>query len=351
MSRHKTKIKSILFNKGYNKKEYSEVLEKIYSFKDKEIVAFYNPECIGIMNATKDMFENTVGIKEIFSDKFAVELAEAIIDSNIGQVIFSSIALGWKKVVLTLHEKKPDIKIKFLWHGAHAMLVQLDETYFLYSIIELLDRNIVNSIGFVKESMAEFYKKKGYNAYFLPNTVKNLTIENKEEKKHDGNLIGLYSAGSRWEKNTFNQLSAISLIPNATVDILPVNDLTKSFCKLMNIKIEDDTLGYIPREELLRRMARNDINLYVTFTECSPVIPLESLELGVPCITGNNHHYFRDSKLYDYLVVKSEDDIDEISNKIKLVFNNKEEIIKLYKEWKKKYDIYVDKKLQEFIES
>lgn len=65
-------------------------------------------------------------------------------------------------------------------------------------------------------------------------------------------------------------------------------------------------------------MAQNDVNLYVTFTECSPVVPLESLEMGVPCITGNNHHYFKDSKLYDYLVVKSEDDINEIAQKIKL---------------------------------
>ena len=96
-------------------------------------------------------------------------------------------------------------------------------------------------------------------------------------------------------------------------------------------------------------MSLNDVNLYVTFTECSPVIPLESLELGVPCITGNNHSYFKDSELEKYLVVKSEDDIDEIHEKIKLCLSEKENIMKLYSNWKKDYDVIAKKLLKDFI--
>ena len=196
--------------------------------------------------------------------------------------------------------------------------------------------------------MAEFYIKKGYNAYFVPNTVKNIS-SNVEKIKSDKIVVGLYSAGSRWEKNTFNQLSAISLIPNAIVDIAPESKLTTNFCNLMNIEIKEKNLKYMPRQKLLDRMAKNDVNMYVTFTECSPVLPLESLELGVPCVTGNNHHYFKGSKLYDYLVVKSEDDINEIANKANEAVKNKDEIISLYKEWKKDYDVFVEEKLKEFI--
>ncbi len=159
--------------------------------------------------------------------------------------------------------------------------------------------------------------------------------------------FGLYSAGNRWEKNVFNQLSAVSMINNSVIDVLPVTDLVKQFCNMSNITLKDENLTYLKREELLGRMAQNDVNLYVTFTECSPVTPLESLELGVPCITGNNHHYFvEDNELRKYLVVDSEDSIDEIKEKIEVAVKNKNQIIKLYKKWKKDYD----KKVKEYFE-
>ena len=79
------------------------------------------------------------------------------------------------------------------------------------------------------------------------------------------------------------------------------------------------------------------------------MLPLESLELGVPCITGNNHHYFRNSKLSDYLIVKAEDDINEIYEKIKFAISNKDEIINLYKIWKNEYNLFCENKLSEFL--
>ena len=96
-------------------------------------------------------------------------------------------------------------------------------------------------------------------------------------------------------------------------------------------------------------MASNDVNLYVTFTECSPMIPLESFELGVPCVIGNNTDFFKNSKLNDMLVVKEEDSIDEIYEKINIAIENKEEIMSLYKEWKAEYSKEVIKLKEEFL--
>lgn len=354
MSRHTKKIVKIILKKGYDKKEVENIKKDIIRNKNADILAIYNPECIGIMNSTKDLFKNNVGIGEIFSKKEAKEIARTIVESNISQVMFSSIALGWISLIEYLKTMNRNIKIKFFWHGSHAMLVQRDETYFLYNILDMLDKGIASSIAFVKESMAKYYKEKGYNSYFLPNTLKlnGISIDKNIDVREKGKVnIGIYSAGNRWEKNTFNQLSAASMIENSVVDILPVTPLIKQFCNMMNINIKDENLGYLKREDLLLRMAQNDINLYVTFTECSPVTPLESLELGVPCLTGNNHHYFRGTNLEKYLVVEAEDDINEIRNKIDIALKNRDEIIKLYREWKAKYDIEVEKYFEDFCNS
>ena len=356
MSRHTEKIKRMII---FNKKYTMGIVESINQFKNEEVIAICNPENIGVTNSTVDTFKNVVKIKELLNKKEVEIISNAIVSSKITNVIFSGFTYGYEELILKLKEKKSKIKVKVFWHGSHAMLVERDEEYFLNTVITLSKNGFIDAIAFAKESMAEFYKLKGFNSYFLPNTVKNITIDkkyeldlkNESEQKKDNEkvYIGLYSAGSRWEKNTFNQLSAIFMVKNAVVDVLPRNELVNSFIKMMNINVTEFESTFIPRNELYARMGANDVNLYVTFTECSPVIPLESLELGVPCVTGNNHHYFKNSKLQDYLVVKSEDSIDEIYEKILYAIENKEEIIRLYKEWKVVYDKEVEKLKTKFL--
>ena len=80
------------------------------------------------------------------------------------------------------------------------------------------------------------------------------------------------------------------------------------------------------------------------------MIPLESFELGVPCIIGNNTDFFlNNEKLNDLIVVKEEDSIDEIYEKINTCLEKKDEIMKLYKEWKKDYSVQVEKLKEDFL--
>ena len=94
----------------------------------------------------------------------------------------------------------------------------------------------------------------------------------------------------------FSQMAAVSLIDGAVLDMVPLNETAKEFANLLGLKLEG-VENSLTREELLKRMSKNSLNLYVTYSECAPMLPLESFEMGVPCITGNNHHYFKNSKL------------------------------------------------------
>ena len=348
MNRHVKKVKSIFFyQKGYT----NNVIENINNIKDTSFVAIYNPETKGIMNATIDLFgkENSIELYEIFNKKQIINIAQAIVNRNFRQVIFATMAYGYKDLAEKIHELNSNIKIKFMWHGSHSLFVNYNEQKFLEELLQLQKRGIVSTIGFFKSAMADFYNKKGYNSCLLMNDV---NLENKYEKdNNDKRLkIGLYSSGDRWEKNTYNQLSSCAMVKDAYVDVIPNTKLATSFCKLMNIKMVDNNSSMaVSRDELLKRMASNDVNLYVTFTECSPMIPLESFELGVPCVIGNNTYFFKNSKLNDMLVVKEEDSIDEIYEKINIAIENKEEIMSLYKEWKAEYSKEVIKLKEEFL--
>ncbi len=347
MSRHIKKIKSIF---KYDKVKVKSVISQIEKFSNSEYIVIYNPEYIGITNSTKEIFDNRIELKEIFKSKEISDIAESIATNNIKQVIFSSIAYGYKTLAEKVYEKNSDIQIKFFWHGSHSLFVNRDEEYFLNSILDLAKRNIVKSIGFAKESIAEYYKLKGYNSYFVKNTVNNIEVIKKDKIENSDNIkIGIYSSGDRWEKNTYNQLSACSLIPNALVECIPTTKVVKDFCDIMNIKLNCE-YSFLNRQALLQKMSHNDINMYVTFTECAPMIPLESLEVGVPCLLGNNNHYFNKTELEQYLVVNSEDSIDEIAEKTMLCIKNKDKIIELYRKWKKTYDLESKQSVNDFLE-
>ena len=203
--------------------------------------------------------------------------------------------------------------------------------------------------------MTEFYKNLGYNAYYMMNNVKSLDID-KEEKnlyktkqENQSVNIGIYNAHSRELKNIYTQILATTFLKETNIDIVPISKEVKQYLKALDIKYTCID-KFIPTEELMKRIKRNDINIYVTFTECSPMFPMESFEQGVPCLIGNNNDYFLGSKLRDYVCVNREDDPREIKDKITKVIENKEEVLKLYREWKNNFNNEVKKQVKEFLE-
>ena len=133
----------------------------------------------------------------------------------------------------------------------------------------------------------------------------------------------------------FSQIAVVSLIKDAVLDIVPLDEVAEDFARGLGITVTGESKN-LSRRELIERMAKNDVNLYVTFSECSPMLPLESLEVGVPCITGNNHHYFEDDILGKYLVVSQEEDPMAIKDKVLACMKNKDRIMQAYAEFRQK---------------
>ena len=337
---------SIYINRGKRVKKISQELSK----DNGEYLAIHHPDWIGVKNATKDTFKYTLELREQYTEKEANMIANEICKTNVKIVIFNAFAHGWELLAKSIKKINANIKIKVVFHGGNALLTEEYDWEVFNIILDLYNNKIIDELGFVKKSLYEFYKEKGYNASFLMN---NLFIENKEKymnKEEEQKLkIGLYASGDRWVKNTYNQVSAVSLIPDAKLDCVPLNDKILGLARRYNVNISGETKN-ISRDEMYKRLASNAINVYVTFTECAPLIPLESLELGVPCITGDNHHYFEGTELEKYLVVQKEDDIIAIRNQIMFCLENKEKVMQLYKEWKKNYNEESKKSIEEFLE-
>lgn len=336
-------------------KEIREIREKN---KGEEIpyIVFYHPEWLGVANSTKGLFKNYVGLMSTNQKQNRKKIIDAIIESEVKQIICSQLVDGWIELIQELKGKKPSIKIKVLWH-ANNYETMSDFTWGLNKkVIELYNAKLVDGLAFVKKTMAEFYKAKGYNAYYLLNNVKSEQFENLKKSKHSKNVkkeegeirVGIYNSHSRELKNVFTQIFASSLLENSSVDIVPSSDDIEEYVKKMGIK-HTSINKFIDVNELMQRIQENDINIYPTFTECSPMFPMESFEMGVPCLIGNNNDYFLGSKLREYVCVNREDDPILIKNMILNVLENKEEIMKLYREWKKDFNKDIEKLVHQFI--
>lgn len=347
-----THSRKILTAYIFDRKKTNDVINQIIDNKGKEYIVINNPRWRGPTSSAQELFENIIMIEEMFNEKEIEIIAKEISDSNVKQIIVNGFTLGYDVLVEKIKKTNRSIKIKVFWHGGYPNFINGEELYFFENVIKLAKAKIIDVIGFAKEGMAETFANMGFNTFFVMNTVNDIEKSRFENKQEDNNTIkiGVYSAGDRAEKNTYNQISATKFIKNSVVDCIPITLKLKDFCKVMKIDYTGETNG-LPRQKLLERMAQNDVNLYATFVECAPMLPLESFELGVPCITGNNHHYFKDTELAKYVIVESEDNIDEIAEKIELCLNNRDKIVNLYKEWKIEYDEKVKEKLKEFLDS
>lgn len=314
-----------------------------------DYIVMHNPDWLGITSATIELFDdNRVPCGEFFRKKDIKKFGDLIIEQNITQVIFSAMCLGWKDLAYYLKEKNPNIKIKTFWHGS---ISQVSEPYGWARNLELIEMckdGTLETFGTCKESLVKFYENLGIKTCFIKNNV--ILPEKIKHKEPKDITIGLYAAKKDdWRKNLFAQIAAVSLIKNATIDIIPMDYEAAEFASNLGLKVTGIDKA-IPRNELLKRMANNTLNLYVTFSECAPMLPIESFEVGTICLTGNNHHYFKNTELEKYLVVNNEESPIDIADKIKLCLKNKDEINKLYKNWKKENDKSSAKSAKEFIE-
>lgn len=346
-------------NNSFNKlNEYIKTNEDAVTNNKKrpiDYIIIHNPRWLGVTSATKELFNNLLPLEEVFLDKNVKKISDLIIKSGVSQVIFSAFDYGWDKIAIRLKNLNPNIKIKSFWHGSHSQVIEKINWETNVMIIELHKKGIIDVMGTCKESLVNFYKSQGYRTAFLKNTVrlnnglKEKINKVKEIKNNDNLKIGLYSAGTDWRKNTYNQVMAASLFDNATLELVPLKYEVERLAYDNDLNVVGNNV-HLKREELLLKMAENDITLYVTFSECAPMLPIESMEAGTICITGNNHHYFKGTKLYDFLVVEREDDVIAISDKIKYALENKDEIFKLYESWKKQNDKESKQSVKEFLE-
>ena len=345
-----TNNKKIKAEQEHYSKQVSEAVEIIKNYANENYIVFYNPTWLGVANSSKGLFKNIVPLEHVYKTKDIQNIVKAVNENNIKSVIFSQICDGWVDIIKEIKKENSKIKTKVIWHG-NCYEFFSDFTWNLNKeVMQLYKEEKIDSFAFVRSTMYEFYKKVGFKSFYLQNNVHLEHIEKVKKEKSEKIRLGIYNADSRELKNIYTALSSMKLVPNAVADVVPINDGAKKFTEIL--KLETTSVDdYIPTEELLKRIQQNDVNIYPTFTENAPMFPLESFEVGVPCLLGNNNDYFVGTKLGEYVILTKEDDPEYIKDRIMNCINHKDEIMQLYRQWKKDFDNKCEDLVNEFVKS
>ncbi len=300
---------------------------------DKDIV--YNDEYLVILPSTTsyllEAFQYTYGNVLLFDDLESIDKQVKIINkNNFKQIIFVDFIPEYKSIIASIKDR---CKYKVIFTKSLGSFYDQKIYKSFNEIIKLYNKKVISKVGFIDSNIYKVFKNK-VNCCLV-----SLDILKKEyNNKFNNKKVGLLNNADNPTYSYYNELSALSF-ENYKVSLKDANKTTKDFLKLFKIKYSVNKKKY---------MNNNLVNLYINFTNNNNILFLESMDRFVPCILGNND-ILDNSELKKYLVVDSDDSIDEIRDRIELVKSKRDEILKEYEKFREEYSKKCIKEKEEFL--
>lgn len=309
-------------------------LNEIDKLKSKDYIVLV-PKCDeDILESIKYSFEN-VFFLDYAPTKDDIKNVIEFVNNHANQLILFDYYDCYRSILPYIKKKK---KIKWIFKNNIASMTDQNIRIPFLNIAEFYERDIVHTIGCLDYDTYKVLDHCGFNAKYISLDIKN---PNKINSKKT-NSIGIMSNDFNSNHNFYNELSALKLVDYNEVKLISHMSATKHFIEFFNIKANF-------KKDIEEVIKDNYVNLYCNFTENNIELILRSIDNGVPCLLGNTNIFDKYSTLKQYLVLKSDDDINEISNKIKCIKENKEKIIKDLKTFRNEYSHNSKKQIKEFL--
>lgn len=302
-----------------------------------------------------NMFEKSKPINLGWTDfdyNHNMKIIEEAIKNGVEQIIISGFEIGWDKMVKDTKEKYPNIEIKVICNTQDSLLYYEYERENFFTLLELSKQNIIKDIAFLRKGQYETYKNLGYKCSYLKENYCLNKKKKVEEKTKNKNTIelGIYPLNYTWDKNIFNQLCIAKFVENCHLNYNCLDPRMEDFLTTMEIPNTPDKVEKIEEDCLVQGLSKNDVIVATSFTEYVHPVFWITMELGIPCLIGNNSDFFEEGEeLQKYVVTSAEDNAIINSEMVKNMLNEKNKIQELYKKWKQEYDKQAKEALEEFI--
>lgn len=330
-----------------------ESLDSFYinSITRKSVIALYSPYWSGVATSTASFFDESslqypyykTEFPQVNEHQYLERLSELLAKSpELKSVIMSGGTMLQMQLAKKIKDKNSNIKVFFGWHGSPAQWVDGPQYKTFGDWFNLYKDNIIDGVISFKPQLSDVLNEFNINSYSVCNyIIKSPVVNTLPAPENERYTIGLFAAMFSWYKNPFPQLLAIGSISGCE---LVTNLALEKEKKWITEKIKLVELnGNLNNKKFVELLSQLHVVSYVTNTECSPMIALEAVSVGTPCIVGPAGNIYKgNKKLEHYLVEPEVDNPKAIRERLILVRDNYQEIKSLLVTFAESYNSNLD---------
>jgi hypothetical protein len=309
-----------------------------------------HPEWRGILASASELFDNILTIPDNLNKERGQYYARMIAAAGCPSVTIQGFPRSYEHLIIALNNLAPQIPINVIYHGNFLHMREDYDWLIFKRILALHQEGAIAKVGLVKQGMAEILQAAGVRASFILNMVKQIPSA-PSEPLPNGIHLGIWGQPDwSWKKSPYAMLASVKLVDGAVAHVYNVSPRATEFGGLLGIRGEYYA-DALPQSQVRRVLATMNLNLYVTLTECAPMLPLESLSAGTPCLFGPTSHYFRDDDyLHSRLVIPQPDDAQAIAEFANQAIHERDRIILAYRAYAPGYNRRARQILADFLE-
>jgi len=313
-------------------------------------IAVMHPEWLGVRRSTVELFpHHHCFIDDNVTEAEGIRKAKLLLETGCERIVLGGFPRSYIHLVRALHRLNPRRRLFSLWYGSFLQHAEDYAWHGFRTIDDLCRSGVIYKWGFAKKGMAEIMATTGVRTGFVMSLVRHVPIT-ASTPRDGGPHVGVWVAQPTWRKIPYAMVAALRVVPGAQLHGSSIDTRTVEFARMLGLTTNVSS-GAIPLERMPEMLAGMHLNLYVTLSECAPMVPLESLAVGVPCLLGPSSHFFEDHEyLHRRLVVPYPDRALTIAQHILAALEERAAIVEAYRAYAPAYNARALACLEEFLE-
>jgi len=307
------------------------------------------PQWRGVYSSARQLFDEIFHLDDNLDEARSLHIARLFGEAGCPAVVIQGFPLTYRHLVVALRKIAPRLPLFVIWHGSFLQTRE-DYAWEGFQIVEQFTRSAaITKWGFVKKGMAEILASRGLRTGFVMNMVRRIPLA-PSTPLAGGPHFGIWGPDDNWRKPPYAMLAAATFQTDAVVHSAGVSGRVQDYANLLGLEAHLQSRP-VEQANMQAMLAQMHLNMYVTLTECAPMLPLESLSSGAPCLLGPNSHYFEDQAyLHSRLVVSQPDSANCIAAYLARALPERSEIINAYQKFAPEYNAQARQCLSEFLE-
>lgn len=319
-------------------------------------IAVSCPKYLGVTSSTVNLFEHTYLVPgsraddpESLTDDDLRHHARVIVESRAPRVVFSGGDHRQHRMMELVKQTAPHVRCDLFFHGSYPQFAE-DYVWEIFKLwVESARKGDVYSIASAKAGFDRFVRSLGLRGHVLLNRIEGPLLDS-PDLDDSPRRVGLWLSGTTYRKIPHAMLAALAMLPDVRLHGAGLCRRALDLVEFFRIPVEFAREPQLPHDELFPSIRRTHLSMYVTFIECCPMLPLESLHQGVPALTGPNSHLFDDNPfLFERLVVPFPDRAEVIADYAERAIRERREIIAEYQRYWPTYDARTKASVQKFL--